>query len=68
MTTSSPPASVFAVCLNLSKAPALDLMGLVLPAERMEVLSPPASARPGAWEVAGAQQGGAGWDLPFSQQ
>lgn len=82
MTTFSYPASGFAVCLNLSKTlrchlsptaravasmtPGLDLMGLVLPAERLEVLSPPGCAPPGAREVTEAQEGGAGRDLLFS--
>lgn len=51
-----------------SVTPTLDLVGLMLPTERLEVRSLRAGARPEAREVAGAQWGGTRWDIPFSPQ
>lgn len=51
-----------------SMTPTLELVGLMLPSERLQVGSLREGAHPGAGEVAGDQHGGTRWDLLSSQQ
>lgn len=46
----------------------LELVGLMLPSEWLQVGSLQEGAHPGAGEVAGDQHGGTRWDLLSSQQ